>query len=63
MSGKLCGIVWCHGNKDFGVWETDAISAEDQAKIEEILAKYDTTGTSERSAWDLKISDLFSEEY
>lgn len=60
---KLCGFVWCHGNKDFGVWETDAISAEDQAKIEEILAKYDTTGTSERSAWDSKISDLFSEEY
>ena len=63
MSNKLCGIVWCHGNKDFGVWETDAISAEDQAKIEEILAKYDTTGTSERSAWNSKISDLFSEEY
>lgn len=60
---KLCGFVWCHGNKDFGVWETDAISAEDQAKIEEILAKYDTTGTSERSAWDSKISDLFSEIY
>ena len=63
MSGKLCGMVWCHGNKDFGVWETDAISEEDQAKIEEILAKYDTTGTSERNAWDSKISDLFSEEY
>lgn len=63
MNGKLCGIVWCHGNRDFGVWETDAISQEDQAKIEEILAKYDTTGTSERSAWDSKISDLFSEEY
>lgn len=63
MGNKLCGIVWCHGNKDFGVWETDAISTEDQAKIEEILAKYDTTGTSERSAWDSKISDLFSEEY
>ena len=60
---KLCGFVWCHGNKDFGVWETDAISAEDQAKIEEILAKYDTTGTSERNAWDAKISDLFSESY
>lgn len=60
---KLCGFVWCHGNKDFGVWETDAISAEDQAKIEEILAKYDTTGTSERSAWDSKISELFSEKY
>lgn len=60
---KLCGIVWCHGRKDFGVWETDAISEKDQAKIEEILAKYDTTGTSERSAWDSKISDLFSEEY
>ena len=63
MNGKLCGIVWCYGNRDFGVWETDAISEEDQVKIEVILAKYDTTGTSERSAWDSKISDLFSEEY
>ena len=60
---KLCGIVWCHGNKDFGVWETDAISAEDQAKIEQILAKYDTTGTSVRSAWDMKFKEIFSEEY
>lgn len=60
---RLCGIVWCHGNKDFSVWETDAISAEDEAKIEAILAKYDTTGTSTRNAWDDKISDLFSEEY
>lgn len=63
MSGKLCGIVWCHGNRDFSVWETDAISEEDQAKIEEVLAKYDTTGTSTRSAWNESFFDLFSEEY
>ena len=60
---KLCGFVWCYGNKDFEVWETDAISVEDQAKIEEILSKYDTTGTSERSAWIREIKDLFCEEY
>ena len=59
---KLCGFVWCHGNKDFTVYETDAISTEDQAKIEEILAKYDTTGTSERG-WDFKIEDVFCEQY
>ena len=39
------------------------LSAEDQAKIEEILSKYDTTGTSERSAWIREIKDLFCEEY
>lgn len=61
--GKLCGFVWCYGNKDFEVWETDGISAEDQAKIEEILSKYDATGTSERSAWYREIKDLFCEEY
>ena len=60
---KLCGFVWCHGYKDFDVWETDGISAEDQAKIEEILAKYDTTGTSVRSVWDMEFKELFSEEY
>lgn len=60
---KLCGFIWCHGNKDFGLWETDAISKEDTEKIETILAKYDTTGTSERNVWDSKISDVMCEEY
>lgn len=59
----LCGFVWCHGNKDFSLWETDAISEKDRHAIEAILAKYDTTGTSERSVWDRRISDVMCEEY
>ena len=63
MEGKLCGFVWCHGPNDFSVWETDRISKEDQSKIETILSKYDTDGTSERGDLDRKMSDLFSESY
>lgn len=59
----LCGFVWCHGKKDFGVWETNSISNDDRKKIEKILEKYVNEGTSVRSAWDDKISDLFAEEY
>ena len=57
---KLCGFIWKHGDKDFSIWETDAITEEDQSKIEEILSKYDTTGTSERNCYDSKISDFFA---
>ena len=60
---KLCGFVWCNGEKDFEVWETNDISSEDQKKIEEILAKYDTSGTSVRSAYDMKFCDIFSDNY
>ena len=59
----LCGFVWCHGNKDFEVWETNAISADDRFAIEAILEKYIHDGTSERNAWNSKISDVFCEEY
>lgn len=58
----LCGFVWCHGKRDFGVWEGN-ISPEDQAAIEAILEKYADTGTSERNCWDRKFSDVFCEEY
>ena len=59
----LCGFVWCHGKKDFGVWEIDGISYDDRRKIEKILEKYVDEGTSVRSAWNYKISELFAEEY
>lgn len=58
----LCGFVWCHGNKDFSVWEVD-ISDEDQKAIEKILVKYETCGTSERNVWNSKFNDVFHVEY
>lgn len=58
----LCGFVYCHGNKDFSAWEVD-ITPEDQKAIEEILAKYETCGSSERNVWDSKFSDVFHIEY
>lgn len=58
----LCGFVYCHGEKDFSAWEVD-ISHEDQIKIEQILAKYETCGSSERNCYNNKFSNVFSEEY
>ena len=63
MDGKLCGFIWCYGKEDFALWETDAISNEDQSVIETILAKYEHTGSSARSCWDDRISELMWKEY
>ena len=58
----LCGFVWCHGNKDFSVWE--AKLPDDVIKqIEAILENYSSYGTSERNAYGSKIKDIFSSEY
>ena len=59
----LCGFVWCHGRKDFSVWETDALSVQDRNAIEDILNKYASYGTCESGVWDEKISEVFREEY
>ena len=58
----LCGFVWCHGKKDFSAYEVE-LKQEDRDAIEEILAKYETNGTSERNVWERKFSDVFCEEY
>ena len=58
----LCGFVYCHGMKNFSAWEID-ITPEDQEVIENILAKYETCGTSERSVYDSKFSDVFHVMY
>lgn len=58
----LCGFVYCHGHKDFSAWEID-ITREDQEAIENILRKYETYGTSERSVYNEKFSDVFHVEY
>ena len=58
----LCGFVWCHGNKDFSAYEVQ-LNKKDRDAIEQILAKYETDGSSERNVWDSKFSDVFCEEY
>lgn len=60
---KLCGFVWCRGRENFEVWETNSISEEDQAKIEEILDKYRGEGTSTSNVYKERFDDLFSKDY
>ena len=62
MEDVLCGFVWCHGKKDFSVWEID-LDPADRLLIETVLKKYETKGSSVRNAWDSKISDIFWNEY
>ena len=58
----LCGFVYCHGAKDFSLWECD-ITPEDREAIEKILAKYECEGSSVRNAYEEKLSDMVSPEY
>jgi len=62
-SPLLCGFIWCHGDKDFSIWETDAIAKEDRDKIEKILMKYESTGTGVRNCWDSKFSEVLCARY
>lgn len=58
----LCGFVYCHGNKDFSCWEV-GLPETVNTQIQEILSKFELDGTSERNVWDMKFSDVLSEEY
>ena len=58
----LCAFVYCHGNKDFSIWETDAISPEDLNRIDSILSKYSDTGSSVRNVYN-DLSEYVSEDY
>lgn len=62
MDSKLCGFIFCHGDKDFSVWEGQ-FPEEVLERIEEILIEYDTIGTSTRNAYDLPLSELVSDVY
>ena len=58
----LCAFIWCHGNKDFSIWETDAISDSDLNRLENILSKYTNEGTSARNVYD-DIAEYVNEDY
>ena len=46
VNHMIKGIVFEHGDDDWSVWITDKMSDEDQAKIKEIMAKYENDGCS-----------------
>ena len=58
----LCGFVWCHGLRDFSLFEVN-LYPEDRAAIEGILARYANDGTSVRNAWDERLRDMVFENY
>ncbi len=60
---RLCGFVWCNGTRNFQCLETDALSRADARKIEEILSKYDTAGSSVADCYEDRLSDVFRPEY
>lgn len=45
---RISGIIFEHGNDDFGLWEGFCLSEEDENAIYAILSKYDTQGCSVR---------------
>lgn len=58
----LCGFIFCHGEKDFSAFEVQ-LENKDKDLIEQILMKYETSGSSVRNVWDCKFSDVMCEEY
>ena len=59
----LCGFIFCHGYKDFSVWQTDAISNEDMKTILTILQKYENEGTSDRDVYCEYVGDCVQDDY
>lgn len=49
---KLVGFIIKHNSEDYSLWETDAITDEDQEALWEILRKYGTTGSSVRNCYE-----------
>lgn len=45
---KIDGIIFKHGEDDFGLCEGFCLSEEDENAIQQILSKYDTEGWSVR---------------
>lgn len=44
----ISGIIFCHGNDDYGLWEGFNLTEEEENKIMEILLNHDTEGCSVR---------------
>ena len=47
-STKICGIIFEHGNDDYGLWEGFSLTEEEENIIWKILEKHDTEGCSIR---------------
>lgn len=48
MVTNIHGIIFEHGDDDYGLWEGFNLSKEDADTIQQILSKYDTEGCSVR---------------
>ena len=45
---RISGIIFKHGEDDYGLWEGFVLSEEDENAIWNIISKYDTQGCSVR---------------
>ena len=45
---RICGIIFEHGQNDFGLWEGFSLSEEEENAIQQILQRHDTEGCSVR---------------
>ena len=47
---KISGIVFEHGDNDYGYWEGFHLTEDEENTIQEILSKHDTEGCSIRGS-------------
>ncbi len=57
---RIAGIVFEHGNDDFGYWNGFTLTEEEENIIQEILLRYDTEGCSVRGSKEEILEDLLA---
>lgn len=57
---RIAGIVFEHGNNDFGYWDGFNLTEEEENIIQEILLRHDTEGCSVRGSKEEILEDLFA---
>lgn len=55
---RIYGVIFSHGDGDYGLWNGIRLSEQDENAIQAILRKYDTQGVSVRGTMDEIIQEM-----
>lgn len=57
---RIAGVVFEHGNNDFGYWDGFNLTEEEENIVQEILSRHDTEGCSVRGSKKEILEDLLA---
>lgn len=55
---RICGIVFEHGENDFGYWDGFSLTEDEENEIMKILQNHDTEGCSIRGSKEEIIKEI-----